>query len=764
MFKKRSKTFYKYLFSYVTIMLWGLSIIGFFVIFYLFPLIKSDIRSSHYSVLEQTASAIDADIQIISRASYQLSYSSENLQSYLLLDDSPTRDLKIINELESYASISSIISEIGLLSPDYDFIYTSSGIYPTELFFKNIYIYPDLEDTASQFCSYTSNTVLPSSYLIPTSLQGNYTLKYLTFINPPYALSNLPNTTLLFWVNENHLTDTLKKITDDSSYVIIYDAQGNVLASSGNLPTAENIESLYQEAQSNNNTTFDNHKTDYHMFTYNSDITDWIYVYGIDNSAAYEGMNIIFMIFSIIMIVALIIGILIIWYYMAINYVPLKLLKNITDKLTDGTSVANSDIASSNDAIDEISSLSSALTYLSNRKKSELDMIKDSDLMQSLKATLLFSLLKGHITTIEEFNQNGAPLHMRLDKSNFQVLLVQFNHIPKGNDNSYNILDELLQRTFNEEYQYYFREFFGENQFAVILAFDDEERRNIISRYHALKNAAIENDLVITIGVGQVYRDLSSLPSSSLEASRALHNSFVLGHNSVIIYDEDKFTLLNRKQFYSFDILGIMQAALQKKDYALFIKHAEQIFNNIYEQQVISDYAKNLCYSMTTLLITELSPDALHQNTNTLLLMYQADTLSNYKLHLDEIIKILIEDSAEQQSTQQKDLITQIKEYINQNYDDCNFSVQRVADAFDMNNSYLSLYFKSQTTVNINNYISTLRVQKAKHLLISTNLTLSMISEEVGYYNQNSFIRRFKQITGMTPGDYRKNYDASSTP
>lgn len=746
MFKKRSKTFYKYLFSYVTIMLWSLSIIGFFVIFYLFPLIKSDIRSSHYSVLEQTASAIDSDIQIISRASYQLSYSSENLQSYLLLDDSPTRDLKIINELESYASISSIISEIGLLSPDYDFIYTSSGIYPTELFFKNIYIYPDLEDTASQFCSYTSNTVLPSSYLIPTSLQGNYTLKYLTFINPPYALSNLPNTTLLFWVNENHLTDTLKKITDESSYVIIYDAQGNILASSGTLPA--------------DNNTFDNHNTGYHMFTYNSDVTDWIYVYGIDNSAAYEGMNIIFMIFSIIMIVALIIGILIIWYYMAINYVPLKLLKNITDKLTDGT---NNDMVSSNDTIDEISSLSSALTYLSNRKKSELDMIKDSDLMQSLKATLLFSLLKGHITTIEEFNQNGAPLHMQLDKSNFQVLLVQFNHVPKGNDNSYNILAELLHKTFNEEYQYYFREFFGENQFAVILAFDDDERRNIISRYHALKNAAIENDLVITIGVGQVYRDLSSLPSSSLEASRALHNSFVLGHNSVIIYEEDKFNLLSRKQFYSFEILGIMQAALQKKDYALFIKHAEQIFNNIYEQQVISDYAKNLCYSMTTLLITELSPEALHQNTNTLLLMYQADTLSNYKLHLDEIIKILIEDSAEQKSTQQKDLITQIKEYIHQNYDDCNFSVQKVADAFDMNNSYLSLYFKSQTTVNINNYISTLRVQKAKHLLISTNLTLSMISEEVGYYNQNSFIRRFKQITGMTPGDYRKNYDASST-
>ena len=35
-------------------------------------------------------------------------------------------------------------------------------------------------------------------------------------------------------------------------------------------------------------------------------------------------------------------------------------------------------------------------------------------------------------------------------------------------------------------------------------------------------------------------------------------------------------------------------------------------------------------------------------------------------------------------------------------------------------------------------------------------MPLQMVSESVGYYNLNSFIRRFKQITGATPGEYRK--------
>ncbi|GMQ57511.1 hypothetical protein AN1V17_19060 [Vallitalea sediminicola] len=51
-----------------------------------------------------------------------------------------------------------------------------------------------------------------------------------------------------------------------------------------------------------------------------------------------------------------------------------------------------------------------------------------------------------------------------------------------------------------------------------------------------------------------------------------------------------------------------------------------------------------------------------------------------------------------------------------------------------------------------------MKIEKAKDLLVSTKMTINQIAEEVGYNNVTSFIRRFKQLIGTTPGRYRKDY------
>ncbi|WP_458785134.1 helix-turn-helix domain-containing protein [Vallitalea sediminicola] len=55
-------------------------------------------------------------------------------------------------------------------------------------------------------------------------------------------------------------------------------------------------------------------------------------------------------------------------------------------------------------------------------------------------------------------------------------------------------------------------------------------------------------------------------------------------------------------------------------------------------------------------------------------------------------------------------------------------------------------------------YTTSLKIEKAKDLLVSTKMTINQIAEEVGYNNVTSFIRRFKQLIGTTPGRYRKDY------
>ena len=64
--------------------------------------------------------------------------------------------------------------------------------------------------------------------------------------------------------------------------------------------------------------------------------------------------------------------------------------------------------------------------------------------------------------------------------------------------------------------------------------------------------------------------------------------------------------------------------------------------------------------------------------------------------------------------------------------------------------------FKSVTGVSPNEYITRLRIERAKDLLSQNSAPISVVAEGVGYANRHYFQRLFKRYTGKTPGDYRK--------
>jgi len=102
--------------------------------------------------------------------------------------------------------------------------------------------------------------------------------------------------------------------------------------------------------------------------------------------------------------------------------------------------------------------------------------------------------------------------------------------------------------------------------------------------------------------------------------------------------------------------------------------------------------------------------------------------------------------------------VDEIISYVHRNFADHNFSVQLLADEFNTPVSTLSSYFKQKTGHTLIDYIAFLKIEKAKTLLSSTNLTLQELVDNIGYSDVSSFIRKFKKIVGTTPGAYRENY------
>ncbi|WP_135550544.1 helix-turn-helix transcriptional regulator [Paenibacillus cymbidii] len=80
-----------------------------------------------------------------------------------------------------------------------------------------------------------------------------------------------------------------------------------------------------------------------------------------------------------------------------------------------------------------------------------------------------------------------------------------------------------------------------------------------------------------------------------------------------------------------------------------------------------------------------------------------------------------------------------------------------IADRLHISTSYLRNYFKEKTGRTLSDYLFEYRIEKAKSLLVETEELIQDIALKVGYPNANSFTRMFRRLTGLTPGEYRRD-------
>ncbi|RHP29897.1 helix-turn-helix domain-containing protein [Lachnotalea sp. AF33-28] len=93
--------------------------------------------------------------------------------------------------------------------------------------------------------------------------------------------------------------------------------------------------------------------------------------------------------------------------------------------------------------------------------------------------------------------------------------------------------------------------------------------------------------------------------------------------------------------------------------------------------------------------------------------------------------------------------------FIAENYA-CNITIKDVAFAVEISTSYLSHLFHDGLGTTFISYLTSIRIEAAKELLMASSLTVTEISARVGYTDTNYFIRAFKKSLGISPGQYRQ--------
>lgn len=97
----------------------------------------------------------------------------------------------------------------------------------------------------------------------------------------------------------------------------------------------------------------------------------------------------------------------------------------------------------------------------------------------------------------------------------------------------------------------------------------------------------------------------------------------------------------------------------------------------------------------------------------------------------------------------------EIRNYIDRNYGSMNLSREMLAEKFGFSVRHMSRIFTKQYNKGVQEYITDVRLEHAKQLLLNSKLSLAEITTMVGYSSQSYFKRLFKEQTGCTMSDYR---------
>ncbi len=100
-------------------------------------------------------------------------------------------------------------------------------------------------------------------------------------------------------------------------------------------------------------------------------------------------------------------------------------------------------------------------------------------------------------------------------------------------------------------------------------------------------------------------------------------------------------------------------------------------------------------------------------------------------------------------------LFNRIRNWVDKSFQE-DISRELAAKVFNISPGYVSMLFKKCSGISFQNYLTQCRMDSARKLLKETGLTVYQVADCSGYRNYVHFVRRFREINGMTPGEFRE--------
>lgn len=705
----------KYYLAYISVALIGCAVIGMIIFFVSVSELRRTAEQSERNRLRMVASDLDTQIKVFETIRDEISGTLCYRPSYLFADR--YREMELMQDFKQYNSYSVLCEEYFLYYRGTDSIFGQNAKSPFDLYFdtrtnpvQRQGQYEELQQFLEQINTITVLNVDEETMLLAFPMQLGVS-------------RSQPDAVLCFMMKRSTWLNRVQSVTGGltSEYAIYYD--GIQIAGSSELPAEwDNTVELSKET-----------------LYFSSPSGKFIIAELIPSGGWYRRLSNFRRVSLTICAISVAVVLVLSFLAARKNHAPIRqLAMQVQDLLSHDYPISSGN---------ELKQIEHALLQIRRQNSlSQQQIVDQTELLKKqkvlLKQQVLLLVLNGNIN--DDIYRQLETLQTPLNGPYFCVYILNFS----GNT-EFSVLDSIELLSDEDQTLYAFR--ISTRQAAVIGSFMVEQTAEDVKELIQETSAAMGSNFKVQKGMA--VDSLEKVPVSYYTAQMKPQDN-----------DPSTEKASFFSEWYPNQYLCLLLEDIRRGDKNSAIEHLENLMDVVQEKYPSILLQRSIVADILSELVRlsyELQVPIPSEESGAILIYQQPSVMRE---NLRGMVINFFHRLDERNTQISKDLALRIRQYIDQHALEYDISLQKVAESFQLSTKQVNNCLRSSIHQTYKEYELGLRIHKAKELLTRTSLSIVEISQQIGYVDVSSFIKTFKNATGITPAAFRKSpHQASSS-
>ena len=737
-------------------------ITGLFIYWFAVNKVEDEIMSSNASQIVQRANNMNEQFQYI-----------EEYTTHWAFEPRFGDSLKDINFVEQFTETNDITTTLLLLQGSHNLISNAELYLDLE---KPILFKPSYNPLNEEENLFYKSLLTKETQLHWVEYTVNEKEKNLAFVSELPITSKQPFGSIIVTLNQKKLLELLKTLTPyDNGATFLLNEDNKVIISSDSTKQSNFAQAIREE--------LDKHKekSGSFPFEYNHVIysvsygdftrinTSWKYVSAAPMSSITAPIVFISRLILVISGSALVLAFILSWFTSMKIYSPIrKLLHNLTGDETKNWEQKGKD---------EFSIIEQHWMEMSH--KSNLLQDRLSEQLIELKNSFIYKLVQGYLFHYQEedLRKKMEAYGWNLENQSFIAVDLQLTGMADLKESFSDKDDELIIfmaiNIMEELGQEAFKQFnvikFSDLSAGMLIIFPSEYSIREELHFFAKDVTDAVNKILnfqVTLTFSQTTNSVKEIPYIFEEVRTGKRFRMFENINQIIDLEENPNNNCNVDFHYPFatekEIMQAIRMGQKEETEELISKFTQELTRNEISEMYIQQAVLQLYSSIQhEILYSGIHPNDLFEGKNMFQELSQIrdlDRINNW--FIQDVITPYIHRLEGRKNLELKRIIEKVLSVLKENYMN-DISLESCADDVGTNPYTLSKAFKQIVGINFIDYLTQLRMEKAKELLIHSDMKINDIAERVGY-RHSYFNRIFKKQIGIPPSQFRKQNQDSA--